>query len=91
MRTLYASTPRHDLVGPPHPISHIRPILYDDPPIRYPLRLRHPYSLSEFKSASIDEFSEFELQYKLLRQQLDTLHQTFWLDVSMTVNAALSL
>ncbi|SRR5260221_3991246 len=83
-RTLYASSPRRDLVGPPDPISHIRPILYDDPPSQSPTPLlRHPYSLSEFKPGSIGDSSEYELQYKLLRQQLDSLHQSFWLDVSI--------
>lgn len=85
-RTYHPSTPCRDLVGPPHPISHIRPILYEDPPSPPP-RLRHPYSLYEFKSGPNDESNEYELQHKLLRQQLDSLHQTFWLDVSVFVDS----
>lgn len=82
-RPLHASACRHDFVAPPHPVSHMRPILYDDPPSQSPGQyLRHPYSLSEFKQEVIDTKNDLEFEYKVRRQQLDTFHQTFWLDVS---------
>jgi len=80
-RALHVSQSRHDLVAPPDPVSHMRPILYDNPPSQLPAQyLRHPYSLSEFKTESSDNRCDHELQFKLLRQQLDSLHQDFWLD-----------
>jgi len=63
----------------------MRPVLYEEPPSKLPAQyLRHPYSLSEFKTELNDtaSASDHELQFKLLRQQLDSLHQAFWLDVS---------
>ena len=92
IRTFHASTSHRDLVAPPDPISHMRPILYDDPPSQCPApRLRHPYSLSEFKTGSGDDIYEYELQYKLLRQQLDSLHQSFWFDVSLLHNEGVTI
>ncbi|KAF9476582.1 hypothetical protein BDN70DRAFT_995546 [Pholiota conissans] len=75
-----------DMVAPPDPVSHMRPIIYDDPPVPQPdgAYVRHPYSLSEFESAAGGGGSvvvgDNELQFKLLRQRLDALHQNFWLD-----------
>jgi len=85
LRSFHGSTSRRDLVAPPHPVSHMRPVLYEEPPSKLPAQyLRHPYSLSEFKTELNDtaSASDHELQFKLLRQQLDSLHQAFWLDVS---------
>ncbi|KAI0065381.1 hypothetical protein BV25DRAFT_1798454 [Artomyces pyxidatus] len=70
-RLLHASAPRCDRVGPPDPISNIRPILYDDP---LPDSPRHPYSLSEFRGDTRD------YQWKLQRQQLDAWNHAFWTD-----------
>lgn len=42
--------------------------------------LRHPYSLSEFKGDISDE--EFDLHRRVQMQQMDTLDQQFWTDVS---------
>ena len=81
-RAFHISICRRDLIAPPHPISHIRPILYEGAPSHSPApHLRHPYSLSEFKTGAIDDCDDYELQYKLLRQQLDSFHHSFWLDV----------
>jgi len=80
LRDFHGSRPRHDLVAPPHPVSHIRPIIYGDassqPPPTY---LRHPYSLSEFTTET-GALGDHELQFLLQRQQLDTFHHDFWLD-----------
>lgn len=72
-----------DLVAPPNLVSHMRPVIYDGPPskLRLPY-LRHPYSLSEFRDGNTSVLGNYELQFRLLRQQLDSLHQNFWLDVS---------
>lgn len=79
---LHTSSARCDRVAPPHPISHMRPIIYDDAPpgATPPTLLRHPYSLNEFQNTRIQP-ADLELQFKLQRQQLDTFHQDFWLDV----------
>jgi len=81
VRRFHGSRPRHDLVAPPHPVSHFRPIIYGDassqPPLA-PTYLRHPYSLSEFTSGTT--LGDHELQFLLQRQQLDTFHHSFWLE-----------
>lgn len=83
IQRLHTSAVRSDRVAPPHPISHIRPIIYDDAPAASPpTLLRHPYSLHEFQDAS-DRPVNLELQFRLQRQQLDAFHQNFWLDVSI--------
>ncbi|EAU88486.1 hypothetical protein CC1G_04192 [Coprinopsis cinerea okayama7 len=87
-RSIHASTKRLDRVAPPHPISHIRPIIYDDAPrATAPTLLRHPYSLNEFHDASRTPV-DLELQFKLQRQQLDAFHQDFWLDNNVRYYAA---
>ncbi|KAJ6496696.1 hypothetical protein C8R47DRAFT_973009 [Mycena vitilis] len=78
VRCLHASRPLCDRVGPPHPISNMRPILYDDdvpPPTSS--RASHPYSLHEFDP---EPTSPYKLQWKLQRQQLDEFHHAFWLE-----------
>jgi len=83
-RKLHTTPRRSDRVAPPHPISHIRPIIYKDSvPASPPTLLRHPYSLAEFhpNEGSANPSVELELQFKMLRQQLDSFHQAFWLDV----------
>lgn len=61
----------------------MRPVIYDEAvPLSPPALLRHPYSLSEFVTSS-QLRGELELQFKLERQQLDTFHQHFWLDVGL--------
>lgn len=84
VRNFHGSRPRHDLVAPPHPVSHFRPIIYGDassqPPPTY---LRHPYSLSEFTTGTGTTLGDHELQFLLQRQQLDTFHHSFWLEVSV--------
>lgn len=85
VRRLQTSAPRCDRVAPPHPISHIRPIIYDDSiAASTPTSLRHPYSLSEFNAASSDNLGDYEFQYKLQRQYLDAFHHNFWLDVCIS-------
>ncbi|KAH6918527.1 hypothetical protein BKA70DRAFT_1554582 [Coprinopsis sp. MPI-PUGE-AT-0042] len=93
---LHTSSTRLNRVAPPHPISHLRPIIYDDAtpstssssssPV--PRLLPHPYSLSEFQDASKRGPVDLELQYKLQRQQLDAFHQDFWLDNNIRYFAA---
>ncbi|KAK2466878.1 hypothetical protein APHAL10511_001136 [Amanita phalloides] len=79
---------RCELVGPPDPISNLRPVIYDEPFVSmHPKQLNHPYSLAEF-DATEDSFEELELQYKLQRQQLDAFNHQFWLDANSRFEAA---
>ncbi|TEB36358.1 hypothetical protein FA13DRAFT_1613136, partial [Coprinellus micaceus] len=89
VQRLHTSAVRSDRVAPPHPISHMRPIIYDDAPAAAspPALLRHPYSLSEFQDAT-DRPVNLELQFKLQRQQLDAFHHNFWLDNNVRYYAA---
>ena len=52
-------------------------MLYDDPVPVTSERLRHPYSLNEFR----DNSDTLEYQWKLQRQQLDAFNDSFWRDV----------
>ncbi|KAJ7109427.1 hypothetical protein C8R44DRAFT_635680 [Mycena epipterygia] len=76
-RCLHASRPVCDRVGPPHPMSNMRPIIYDDDAPPSTPRAYHPYSLHEFDP---EPTSPYKLQWKLQRQQLDEFHHTFWLE-----------
>ncbi|KAK7446384.1 hypothetical protein VKT23_014589 [Stygiomarasmius scandens] len=89
-RLLHTSSPCSGaLVGPPDPISHLRPVIYNDVPKPPPPSLRHhPYSLSEFDPESERNQSPHELHWKLQRQQLDDLNQNFWLDSNCRFEAA---
>jgi len=84
-RLFHASASRQHLVAPPHPVSNMRPVIYEDAPPdpQPPALLPHPYSLFEFSSTTCnDQASSLELQFRLQRQQLDAFHHKFWLDVS---------
>lgn len=78
IRTFHSSPLCRDLVGPPDPVSHLRPVVYDDAPLP-PSDVRHPYSLREFTGDTR------EYQWKIQRQQLDAYNQEFWTDVSISL------
>ena len=83
VRAFHASLSRKHLVGPPDPVSHLRPVIYDDaPPARNAANVRHPYSLREFTGDTR------EYQWKMQRQELDAFNQAFWLDVSTPILAS---
>ncbi|THH17814.1 hypothetical protein EW146_g3081 [Bondarzewia mesenterica] len=83
LRALHTSTPLRNRIGPPDPISNLRPILYDDPPpTTPPAEPRHPYSLSEFRG------DVREYQWKLQRQQLDEYNHAFWTDSNARFESA---
>jgi len=84
LRLLHSSARTCDYVAPPDPISHIRPILYDDPAPVTSEPLRHPYSLNEFR----DDSDTLEYQWKLQRQQLDAFNDNFWRDSNMRFEVA---
>lgn len=76
-RLFQSSAIRRDLIGPPDPVSHLRPVIYDDAPPLPPSEVRHPYSLREFKG------DVREYQWKIQRQELDAYNQAFWTDVRL--------
>ncbi|KIJ44041.1 hypothetical protein M422DRAFT_169110 [Sphaerobolus stellatus SS14] len=79
MRLLFRlfSGPRaRQLVGPPHPISHIRPVLYDTAS-RMGNDQSHPYSLMEFSEGWEDHGN---LQLRMEQERLYLFNHTFWLD-----------
>ncbi|KAL1944478.1 hypothetical protein VTO73DRAFT_2908 [Trametes versicolor] len=79
-RHFHASASRRHRVGPIDPVSHLRPIIYDDAPP--PARERHPYSLGEFSGDTR------EYQWKMQRQELDAFNHAFWLDSNTRFYAA---
>ena len=74
VRSFHGSLVRADLVGPPDPVSHLRPVIYDDAPAP-PSPTSHPYSLREFAGDTR------EYQWKVQRQETDAFNQAFWTDV----------
>jgi Apoptogenic protein 1 len=79
LRLLHSSVPTANYVGPPDPVSNIRPVLYNDLSSRTAESpQQHPYSLDEFRNDSEDTL---EYQWKLQRQQLDAFNDAFWRDV----------
>lgn len=70
------------LVGPPDPISNVRPAIYhqEDPSssTSYGDKVQHPYSLKEFTQVE----SVQDYQVNLQKTQLDAFDHTFWTDVS---------
>ncbi|KAI0670337.1 hypothetical protein C8Q78DRAFT_1035721 [Trametes maxima] len=83
VRTFHASSARQHLVGPPDPVSHLRPVIYDDAPPAPPApQVRHPYSLREFTG------NTREYQWKMQRQELDAFNHKFWLDSNTRFYAA---
>lgn len=74
-RAFHLTIPRSDLVGPPDPVSNLRPVVYDDAPPLPPSAVRHPYSLKEFTGDTR------EYQWKIQRQELDAYNHAFWTDV----------
>lgn len=68
------------LVGPSDPVSHMRPILYDDPPLPRRRETTHPYSLREFNGDARDD-QDFDLLWRMQRQELDRFNHNFWVDV----------
>ena len=77
LRHFHSSVRTSDYVGPPDPVSNIRPVLYDNPGVTNAEPLRHPYALDEFR----DDAFTLEYQWKLHRQQLDAFNDAFWRDV----------
>ncbi|KAG6898381.1 hypothetical protein C0992_009056 [Termitomyces sp. T32_za158] len=85
----HSSARTANLVAPPDPVSHMRPIIYSDaPPPPAPTYLRHPYSLDEFSATPQQRSEDLALQFKLQRQQLDDFHQHFWFDSNTRFEAA---
>ena len=79
LRLLHSSVPTANYVGPPDPMSNIRPVLYNDlGSTTTESPQQHPYSLDEFRNDSEDTL---EYQWKLQRQQLDAFNDAFWRDV----------
>lgn len=79
LRLLHSSLPTANYVGPPDPVSNIRPIIYNDlGSTTAGSPQQHPYSLDEFRNDSEDTL---EYQWKLQRQQLDAFNDAFWRDV----------
>lgn len=77
IRLLHSSSRASNLIGPPDPLSNLRPVLYTDLPPSSQPRPRHPYSLSEFTGGTQDH----NLQWRLQRQALDAFNHNYWTDV----------
>ena len=79
-RSLYTTPCRANKIGPPHPISNLRPVIYSDAPPSTQ-RAMHPYSLHEFDEDPTRLRTNYDLQWKFARQDLDSFNHNFWLDV----------
>ena len=81
---IHSSICTRNLVGPPDPVSNLRPVIYDDAPPPPPSDVRHPYSLGEFTGDTR------EYQWKMQRQELDAFNHSYWTDVSASSQVASS-
>ncbi|KAI0256835.1 hypothetical protein BJV78DRAFT_1384648 [Lactifluus subvellereus] len=90
LRLLHSSARICDRVGPPDPVSNIRPVLYDDPVSTSAESSRHPYSLHEFRDDTDTNADTDTLEYqrKLQRQQLDAFNDAFWRDTNTRFEVA---
>ncbi|TRM63120.1 hypothetical protein BD626DRAFT_557623 [Schizophyllum amplum] len=86
-RSLHVTARRDDKIGPPHPISNLRPVIYSDAPPASQ-RLPHPYSLHEFDEDPARAKTDYDLRWKLARQDLDNFNHNFWLDSNGRFEAA---
>jgi hypothetical protein len=87
LRLFHSSKPTANYVGPPDPVSNIRPVLYHDLDPTGVESPRHPYSLDEFRQDS----DTLKYQWKLHRQQLDAFNDAFWRDVRLSRRRAPTL
>ncbi|KAF8580878.1 hypothetical protein K439DRAFT_265203 [Ramaria rubella] len=73
---IFARVRPRELVGPPDPVSNIRPILFEG---QAPSQgnQRHPYSLTEFGARDEDNI---DLQWRFEREQLNAFNHAFWRD-----------
>ena len=69
-----ARLPR-ELIGPPDPISNIRPTIFSGRHRRQGGET-HPYSLAEFGWED-----DVDLQWRIERERLNTFNHAFWSDV----------
>jgi len=80
-RLFHSTTCVRRLVGPPDPISHIRPAVYhqEDPSssTSYGDKVQHPYSLKEFTQVEGAQ----DYQVNLQKTQLDAFDHAFWTNV----------
>ncbi|KAG6334836.1 hypothetical protein ID866_4258 [Astraeus odoratus] len=96
VRTLHTSVKRQHLVGPNHPISNLRPVIYTDVPntpaalhkFKPKTNVNHPYSLREFSDTPPSNNHALELQYQLKREQLDALNHNYWTESNTRFEAA---
>src|SRR5579872_2573725 len=81
LRLFHSTTCVKYLVGPPDPISNIRPAIYhqEDPSssTSYGDKVQHPYSLKEFTQVG----GAHDYQVNLQKAQLDAFDHAFWTNV----------
>ena len=88
-RSLKSSKSRsRTMVGPPDPVSNLRPTIYEDQVSEAESSKRnakgkevHPYLLDEFDGDPTD------YQWRLERQRLDAFNHAFWTDVCRAISS----
>ncbi|KZV71681.1 hypothetical protein PENSPDRAFT_751623, partial [Peniophora sp. CONT] len=96
LRTLHTSARASNaqartLVGPPDPVSNLRPVVYADAPLPSASgsgathNSNHPYSLSEFPKAGLNDA---DYRWRLRREELDAFNHAFWTDSNKRFAAA---
>src|ERR1700755_565121 len=80
-RLFHATACARHLVGPPDPISNIRPAIYhqEDPSssTSYGDKVQHPYSLKEF--TQVETARDYQVNPQ--KAQLDAFDHAFWTNV----------
>ncbi|KZP11960.1 hypothetical protein FIBSPDRAFT_755665 [Athelia psychrophila] len=83
-RCLHSTARKCNLIGPPDPISNLRPVLYSNASKGAHSELSHPYSLREFSG---DIVVDHDLQWRLHQQDLDAFSHKFWTDSNLRFEA----
>jgi len=78
------------LVGPPDPLSNLRPVLYGPPSKLEDIR-SSPYSVTEFSESQAPPTANEQteaLEWRWEQESLDAFNQAFWTDNNMRFEAA---
>ena len=78
-----ASAQRPVLVGPLHPVSNLRPVIYSA--VRQTPGRAHPYSVTEFSDSGLDTATSSESNWQVAwaLTENDRKSHLFWLDVRL--------
>lgn len=82
-RTTASVQCRRDMVGPPDPVSNLRPVVYSWTPTRMQ---DHHYSADEFPAFTEHTkqgYERMDIEWNIARGRLDAFNHSFWAEVRL--------